>query len=171
MRKEFKMFDIVDIAKILEVSEKTIYRYFKKYDSQLRKFITQNEKGNKAINDKGLFVLSKLVGKNIEFSAEKRNEKVDFQITGENKMLLEELRKQIDELKEDKTYLREQNQELKQNISNLTKLLDQEQQIRLYNIKKLEEPIEEKVEVENFKKLNNENFLQKIIELISFKSK
>lgn len=160
MRKGVGMFTVVEISSLFGVSNKTIYRYLKKYDSQMRKHFLRDNQGNKALNREGLEKLAKLI-----------NKKIELPDKDEKNLILEELRKQIDELKEDKTYLREQNQELKQNISNLTKLLDQEQQIRLYNIKKLEEPTAEKVEVENFEKLNNENFLQKIIDLISFKSK
>jgi len=158
------MFNVIDIANILDVSDKTVYRYFKKYNSQLREFVTQDEKGNKALNSNGLSKLSKLVDKKIKFSSENTN----YQIPGENKLLLEELRKQIQELKDDKKYLREQNKELKENISNLTRLLDQEQQLRLHSIKKLEEPTEENQE-NNVERSTEKSFFRKFMDKINIK--
>lgn len=154
VRKEIDMFDVIEISKILGVSDKTVYRYFKKYDSQMEQYILRNRHGNKALSKKGLEKLSKLVNKEIELPDE-----------NENDLILQELRKQIQELKDDKKYLREQNKELKENITNLTRLLDQEQQLRLHSIKQLEEPTEENQEdIED--RATEKSFFKKMIDKI-----
>ena len=150
------MFDVTEISKIFSVSDKTVYRYFKKYDSQMNQYILKNKHGNKALSRKGLEKLSELVNKEIKLPGENKND-----------LILKELRKQIHELKDDKNYLREQNNNLKNQIDNLTKLLDQEQQLRLHSIKKLEEPNEkEKSEEKNNNEVLEKSFFKKMIEKI-----
>jgi hypothetical protein len=145
------MFDIIEISKILGVSDKTVYRYFKKYNSQINAHILKNEQGNKALTREGVQKLARLTNKEIDLPGETKDD-----------LLMKELREQIQELKADKKYLQEQNKELKTNISNLTKLLDQEQQLRLHSIKQLEEPKENSSS--DTEGSNDKTFFQKIID-------
>jgi transposase len=145
------MFDIIEISKLLGVSDKTVYRYFKKYNSQINAHILKNEQGNKALTREGVQKLARLTNKEIDLPGETKDD-----------LLMKELREQIQELKADKKYLQEQNKELKTNISNLTKLLDQEQQLRLHSIKQLEEPKENSSS--DTEESNDKTFFQKIID-------
>lgn len=145
------MFDIIEISKILGVSDKTVYRYFKKYNSQINAHILKNKQGNKALTREGVQKLAKLTNKEIDLPGETKDD-----------LLMKELREQIQELKADKKYLQEQNKELKTNISNLTRLLDQEQQLRLHSIKQLEEPKENSSS--DTEGSNDKTFFQKIID-------
>lgn len=145
------MFDIIEISKLLGVSDKTVYRYFKKYNSKINAHILKNEQGNKALTREGVQKLARLTNKEIDLPGETKDD-----------LLMKELREQIQELKADKKYLQEQNKELKTNISNLTKLLDQEQQLRLHSIKQLEEPKENSSS--DTEGSNDKTFFQKIID-------
>jgi|SRR6056297_360349 len=145
------MFDIIEISKLLGVSDKTVYRYFKKYNSQINAHILKNEQGNKALTREGVQKLAQLTNKEIDLPGETKDD-----------LLMKELREQIQELKADKKYLQEQNKELKTNISNLTRLLDQEQQLRLHSIKQLEEPKENSFS--DTEGSNDKTFFQKIID-------
>lgn len=147
------MFDIVDISNFLGVSDKTVYRYLRKYDSQLRKYFREKN-GKKALTRKGLEVLAEISGNEIQYTK-------DYQ----DDILIDFLRKQILSLEEDKKNLQAQNKALQAQISNLTKLLDQEQQLRLHSIKQLEEPTEE-IQEDITDRVTEKSFFQKMIDKI-----
>lgn len=156
------MYNVVEISKILGVSDKTVYRYLRKYKNELENELRIDSNDKKALTNAGITKLSELTGNSIKekFENDMRTDKKEKR---EN-LVLQELKNQIKDLKEDKKFLREENKKLKNDLmvvtNKLATLLDQEQQLRLQDKKQLENKsetseTEDKKEKSNIKKFFN----------------
>lgn len=156
------MYNVVEISKILGVSDKTVYRYLRKYKNELENELRIDSNDKKALTKAGITKLSELTGNSIKekFENDMRTDKKEKK---EN-LVFQELKNQIKDLKEDKKFLREENKKLKNDLmvvtNKLATLLDQEQQLRLQDKKQLENKsetseTEDKKEKSNIKKFFN----------------
>lgn len=115
------MYDVNDISKILSVSNRTVYRYLSKYSDKLSDCLSSGDNGKKLLDQKGLETLARLTNKNIDVKDKNTRNAIAHEKESEYITLLKE---QVQELKQDKERLHKQ-------VDELTRLLDQQQQLTL----------------------------------------
>jgi hypothetical protein len=115
------MYDVNDISKILRVSNRTVYRYLSKYSDKLSHRLSEGDNGKKLLDQEGLEILARLTNKNIDVKDKSTRNAIADERESEYITLLKE---QVQELKQDKERLHKQ-------VDELTRLLDQQQQLTL----------------------------------------
>jgi transposase len=135
------MYDVKQIANILDVSKKTVYKYLKDHEKELKEYIS-SKKRKKVIDHKGLKVLARLSDRQDKLNSYIQKQQGSKGVTtdkeklkenqGQDNDYIELLKDTIKDLKQDK-------QDLKDQVNQLQKLLDQQQQLTL-----LDKPKQEK---------------------------
>lgn len=134
------MYDVKQVANILEVSKKTVYKYLKDHEKELQEYIS-SKKRKKIINNQGLEVLAKLSDRQDKLNDYIQKQQNDKGVTTTKDKLkenqskdndyIELLKETIENLEKDKQDLKQDKQDLKKQINELTRLLDQQQQLTL----------------------------------------
>ena len=118
------MYDVKEIAKRLDVTKKTVYKYLKKHDEVLKPYCSKGNKNQKVLSQKGYDLLLELIN----------NENDNIKSHDYKGKYIELLEQKINDLQQDKEYLKKQNDKL---VSDLSKFADQQQQLQLDLQKKI----------------------------------